>query len=252
MGPSVRHASGPRTGDTLPSWTSCVASPRPWAWCSSPRSSAEFLLGNLPITLLGALVLLAPMYGGGALLIREVTRRAGRGVPTMLVLGIAYGLLEEGIATQSLFNAHYAGQDLLHPGYVPWLGIGVPWTLFVLTLHAVGSTTVPIVMVELCTPERRTTPWLRRPGLIVAAALFVVGLGGERRLPAGHRPVRGRARAVGRRGRPRGPRGAGRAAAAAALGRAGRGARRVGRRAGRAGGGCADRGGTLRLGRAPR
>jgi hypothetical protein len=138
--------------------------------------SAEFLLGNLPITVLGALVLLAPMYGGGALLIREVTRRAGRGVPTMLVLGIAYGLLEEGIATQSLFNAHYAGQDLLHPGYVPWLGIGVPWTLFVLTLHAVGSTTVPIVMVELCTPARRTTPWLRRPGLIAAAALFVVGL----------------------------------------------------------------------------
>jgi hypothetical protein len=52
----------------------------------------------------------------------------------------------------------------------------VPWTLFVLTPHAVGSTTVPIVMVELCTPARRATPWVRRPGLVVAAALFVVGL----------------------------------------------------------------------------
>ena len=48
--------------------------------------AAEFLLGNLPITLLAGLVLLAPLYGGGALLIREVTRRAGRGVPTMLLL----------------------------------------------------------------------------------------------------------------------------------------------------------------------
>ena len=46
---------------------------------------AEFLLGNLPVTVLPALVLLAPLYGGGALLIREVTRRAGRGVPPMLV-----------------------------------------------------------------------------------------------------------------------------------------------------------------------
>lgn len=29
---------------------------------------AEFLLGNLPITMLSSLVVLAPMYGGGALL----------------------------------------------------------------------------------------------------------------------------------------------------------------------------------------
>jgi hypothetical protein len=40
---------------------------------------AEFLLGDLPITMLPALVLLAPMYGGGAPLIREVVRRRGLG-----------------------------------------------------------------------------------------------------------------------------------------------------------------------------
>jgi hypothetical protein len=74
---------------------------------------AEFLLGNLPITFLPGLVMLAPMYGGGALLIRELTRRAGRGVPTMLVLGIAYGLVEEGLTTQSLFNPGYGGGGLL-------------------------------------------------------------------------------------------------------------------------------------------
>jgi hypothetical protein len=134
---------------------------------------------NRPTTTSVTPALLAPMYGGGALLIREVTRRAGRGVPTMLLLGVAYGLLEEGIATQSLFNPHYAGADLLHVGYIPWLGIAVPWTLYVLTLHAVGSTTVPIVMAELCTPRRRTAPWLGRPGLGVAAILFVVGVAGH-------------------------------------------------------------------------
>jgi hypothetical protein len=46
--------------------------------------AAEFLLGNIPIAMLAALVTLAPLYGGGALLIRDLTRRAGRGVPTML------------------------------------------------------------------------------------------------------------------------------------------------------------------------
>src|SRR3954447_5423673 len=70
---------------------------------------AEFLLGNLPITWLFTLVLLAPMYGGGALLIREVVRRSGRGLGAMLVLGVAYGLVEEGLVTQSLFNPGYVG-----------------------------------------------------------------------------------------------------------------------------------------------
>jgi hypothetical protein len=140
---------------------------------------AEFLLGNLPITWLYTLVLLAPMYGGGALLIREVVRRSGRGLGTALVLGVAYGVIEEGLVTQSLFNPDYAGVHLLDQGFVPALGIAVPWTLFVLTLHAVWSTTVPIVLVEACFPARRTTPWLRTPGLVVTAVLFVLGLVGN-------------------------------------------------------------------------
>jgi hypothetical protein len=41
----------------------------------------EYLLGNLSIRDIVALLFLAPMYGGGALLIREVARRTGRGVP---------------------------------------------------------------------------------------------------------------------------------------------------------------------------
>ena len=35
------------------------------------------------------MVVLAPMSGGGALLIREVARRAGRGWPTVLLLAAA-------------------------------------------------------------------------------------------------------------------------------------------------------------------
>ena len=33
---------------------------------------AEYLLGDIPIKMLGVLAILAPLYGGGALLIREV------------------------------------------------------------------------------------------------------------------------------------------------------------------------------------
>ena len=105
---------------------------------------AEYLLGNLPITALSALVLLVPLYGGGAVLIREAVRHTGRSWPSILMLALAYGVLEEGIATMSLFNPNYVGLRLLDNGYVPSLGIGVPWTVLVLTLHVVWSVGVPI------------------------------------------------------------------------------------------------------------
>src|SRR5690554_5346782 len=67
----------------------------------------EFLLGNLPISFLGALVAVAPLYGGGALLIREVGRRGGLGWPGLLALCLAFGVVEEAFVTQSLFNQDY-------------------------------------------------------------------------------------------------------------------------------------------------
>jgi hypothetical protein len=42
----------------------------------------EYLLGNLSIRDIVALLFLAPMYGGGALLIREVARRTGSWLAT--------------------------------------------------------------------------------------------------------------------------------------------------------------------------
>src|ERR1017187_5968008 len=82
---------------------------------------AEFLLGDLPITLLGALVVLAPMYGGGALLIREAARRTGRGWPSIIVLGLAYAIFEEAFTTQTLFNPNYLHLNLglLNHAYIP-------------------------------------------------------------------------------------------------------------------------------------
>jgi hypothetical protein len=138
---------------------------------------AEYLLGDLPITLLVALVMLAPFYGGGALLIRELARRTSRGWPSIALLGIAYGLFEEGFTTQSLFNPNYMGKNfhLLDPGYIPALGIGAWWTLFVLTLHAAWSICASIALTESLVPSRRTTPWLGNVGLVIVALLFAAG-----------------------------------------------------------------------------
>jgi hypothetical protein len=138
---------------------------------------AEFLLGDLPINLLGALIVLAPMYGGGALLIREVVRRTGGGAWNILVLGVAYAVFEEAFTTQTLFNPNYLHLNLhlLEHAYVPALGIGIWWTMFVLTLHAVWSVSVSVALAEALVPDRATQPWLGGAGITVTAVLFVLG-----------------------------------------------------------------------------
>jgi hypothetical protein len=138
---------------------------------------AEFLLGNLPIKLLPALIVLAPMYGGGALLIRETVRRAGRGWPSILLLGMAYGIFEEAFTTQSLFNPNYLKLNLglLTPAYIPSLGIGAWWTLWMLMVHGIWSISTPIALVEACVPDQSRTPWLGRVGLVVVAIVFLLG-----------------------------------------------------------------------------
>ncbi|MDX6281365.1 MAG: hypothetical protein QOH03_2436 [Kribbellaceae bacterium] len=136
---------------------------------------AEYLLGNLPITALFAVVGLACLYGGGAVLIREVVRRRGWGYPSLLVLALAYAVLEEGVTTQSLFNPDYVGLRLLDEGHIGFLGMGAPWTLFVLTLHTVWSITVPIVLVEAVS-KRPREPWLGKIGLWVVGVFFFVGV----------------------------------------------------------------------------
>lgn len=136
---------------------------------------SEFLLGDFPITMLWLILFLAPMYGGGALLIREIARRTGRGWSAIIVLALAYAILEEAFTTQTLFNHNYLGLNLhlLDPGYIPALGIGAWWTVFVLTLHTVWSISVSIGLIEALVPDRATTPWLKTPGLSIVAMLFL-------------------------------------------------------------------------------
>lgn len=141
---------------------------------------AEFLLGNLPITLLPALLMLGPLYGGGALFIRELVRRSGRGWPSIVILGLAFGIIEEAFTTQSLFNPNYLKLNLhlLDHAFIPALGIGAWWTIFVLNLHVSWSVSTSIALIEAIVPHRAQSPWLGKLGLSVTAVLFAFGVVG--------------------------------------------------------------------------
>lgn len=156
--------------------------------------TAEFLLGDQwlggfapPGTQIAQFVLYVAFYGSAAVLIREVARRTGRGWPSMLLLALAFGVFEEGVVDQSLFATEFAGQHLLAYGWLPALGMGGPWTVFVLSLHVIWSIGSPIAIAEAVFPRplpkrpavapQRQAPWLGGFGLVVAAALMVLGGG---------------------------------------------------------------------------
>ncbi len=137
---------------------------------------AEYLSGSLPLSQLNAIPVLLLIYGAGTVLIRESARRFHRGWPTIIVLAMAYAIAEEGIGDQSLFNAGWHNLHLLDSGYVPSLGIGMTWTIYVLTIHVIWSIAVPIVLTETLFADRNREPWLGRIGLVVTFLLYVLGI----------------------------------------------------------------------------
>ncbi len=136
----------------------------------------EYLLGNVPFSAIAGVFILAPMYGGGALLVREVARRGGRGWPTILVLALAYGVLQPSLIDHSMFYPPVLkGLDFREAAFIPALGISAAGAVAFPLGHAIWSIGVPIALVETFVPDRRTTPWLGRFGLTATGIVFLLG-----------------------------------------------------------------------------
>jgi hypothetical protein len=134
---------------------------------------AEVLFGATPLSRIGALLVVAPLYGGGAILVRELARRRGPGWGRIFLLGAAYGVIEEGLAIQSIFNP-----NLFNAGSIGGRALDVNWvwTMWTIGYHIVWSIGIPILLAELLFPARRNEPWLGRVGMIIVGVLYVLGL----------------------------------------------------------------------------
>jgi peptidoglycan/LPS O-acetylase OafA/YrhL len=108
-----------------------------------------------------SLLILVALYGGGAILARELVQRWGKGWPSLLILGAAYGILEEGLMVKSFFDPQWV--DLGRLGsYGRWVGVNWVWSLELTIYHAVFSIAIPILLVTLMFPDRRNQPWIGR------------------------------------------------------------------------------------------
>jgi hypothetical protein len=142
---------------------------------------AEFVQGYLPVTgdplgLLGALIILTPLYGGAALLIREAAVRTGRGWPGILLLAAAFGVLEAGVVDLSLFLGPQTGVAVFDlAGEATMVGGTISAAMATIWVggHVVMSIGTPLALADWFAPGLRGRPWLGRIGIGVVAALFV-------------------------------------------------------------------------------
>jgi hypothetical protein len=145
-----------------------------WTLVALSPLIAEVSLGNVPLKQAWIVLFFLPAYGAGALFIREVVRRTGGGVVNLLVLGVAYGMAEEGLALQSLTSPHLYGAA----GWAPRLfGLNTAYTELNLVYHAVFSVTVPILLVELMFKGHGERAYVRKGGLITTGIVALLGMG---------------------------------------------------------------------------
>ncbi len=120
-----------------------------------------------------ALVLMAGLYGSGAILCRELTLRWGKSWPTLLTLGAAYGIVEEGLMVKSFFDPNWVDLGPLG-SYGRWAGVNWVWAAELTVFHAVFSIGIPILLVTLMVPARASEPWVRPRTLVWLGVLLSV------------------------------------------------------------------------------
>lgn len=134
----------------------------------------ELLSGSSPpkeyFTVFGFTVMTL-LYGGGALLARELKIRWGKGIGSLLLLGASYGIFEEGLMVASFQNPNWMDIGILGE-YGRWLGINWVWAVELTFYHALVSVTVPVMIVELMYPNLRGEPWLRGRWRKIVPVLF--------------------------------------------------------------------------------
>ena len=107
-------------------------------------------------------------YGLGAVLIRETAAHKKLGYASVLLLGAAFGVLEEGILLKSWFDPTWMGAQITSKALRVY-GISGLQPFANIVYHAVVSIAAPVVVVESMTSRE---PWLTRNEMIVGAVVF--------------------------------------------------------------------------------
>lgn len=167
---STDRRSGPaglfaRSGSALPALTLFVLSP---LIGEIVGAALRFSYFAQPVRV----VAIVCFYGAGAVLIREAVQRLRLNGWGLLLLALAFGVLEEGLGLQTIFNPQGMDGEMV---YGRALGVNWLWAVVVIIYHAVWSIVIPIALTYLIFPAKRHTAWLSRSMTGVFALVFAIG-----------------------------------------------------------------------------
>jgi hypothetical protein len=116
-------------------------------------------------------LLLASLYGSGAIIMRELKIRWKKDYRSLFLFGAFYGVLEEGLMVKSFFDPNWIDLGVLG-SYGRWIDVNWVWAEMLTIYHAVFSIIIPIVLVELAFPEKREESWVSNRILAALIALI--------------------------------------------------------------------------------
>ena len=113
-----------------------------------------------------SLVFIALFYGTADLVIREAIIRRPLGVAGRLLMGAAFGFINEGVVAGTWYSVR-------PDGYAFVRGIDWSWAVSLTVFHVFISVLLPIYLIDVIFPSMAGIPLLRRRGVIGATILFV-------------------------------------------------------------------------------
>lgn len=145
--------------------------------------AAEYLQGYMSSTgqaleVLGSLLILGPLYGGAALLIREVAVRVGMGWSGIALLATAFGLAMPGLIDLALFAEHRPEisywDEMWSTTLIPALGISAYSTLSWVSAHVIMSIGAPLALLAALAPRHRGRKLLGPIGIALLTILWLL------------------------------------------------------------------------------
>ena len=141
-----------------------------------PPLFGEVLNGNFPpLRLLGCYgvpaIAFVLLYGCGTLLMHELRAR-WKLQWSLVLLAVAYAIIEEGFATKAFLDPGHGGPKSLFSYYGFFFGVKWVWALGVGYYHATLSTLAPLFVLTLLWPHLTYTPLLKKKGMILTLLGF--------------------------------------------------------------------------------
>jgi hypothetical protein len=136
---------------------------------------AEILPGATRLSALFVFPIEMAVWGGGAVMARALVRARGLGWWSLALLGLALAVAEECLIQQTSL----APMILQIKGEV-WaraFGVNYVYLLWALVYECVWVVMLPVLLVEMIFPARRSEPWLSRSGAVLTGLLFLLGSG---------------------------------------------------------------------------